>query len=50
MDWPVGLHYAEQPNVTQAHRLQGKLFLTVGELDTNVERASTMQVVNLFLS
>jgi dipeptidyl aminopeptidase/acylaminoacyl peptidase len=46
MGWPVGPHYAEQSNVTQAHRLVGKLLLIVGELDHNVDPASTMQVVN----
>ncbi len=46
MGWPVGPHYAEQSNVTQAHRLQGKLMLVVGELDKNVDPASTTQVVN----
>lgn len=46
MGWPVGPHYAEQSNVTLAPRLSGKLLLMVGELDTNVDPASTMQVVN----
>ncbi|MBN1804959.1 MAG: DPP IV N-terminal domain-containing protein [Sedimentisphaerales bacterium] len=46
MGWPVGEHYAEQSNVTQAHKLKGKLLLAVGELDRNVDPASTMQVVN----
>ncbi|HEY1173713.1 MAG TPA: DPP IV N-terminal domain-containing protein [Verrucomicrobiae bacterium] len=46
MGWPVGPHYAEQSNVTQAHKLQGKLMLVVGELDKNVDPASTMQVAN----
>jgi len=46
MGWPVGPHYAEQSNVTQAHRLQGALLLTAGELDRNVDPASTMQVVD----
>lgn len=49
MGWPIGEHYAEQSNVTQAHRLQGKLFLTVGELDRNVDPASTMQVVDALI-
>jgi dipeptidyl aminopeptidase/acylaminoacyl peptidase len=49
MGWPVGPHYAEQSNVTQAHRLQGKLLLMVGELDHNVDPASTMQVVNALI-
>lgn len=46
MGWPIGPHYAEQSNVTQAHKLQGKLLLMVGELDHNVDPASTMQVVH----
>jgi dipeptidyl aminopeptidase/acylaminoacyl peptidase len=46
MGWPVGPHYADQSNVTQAHRLTGKLMLVVGELDRNVDPASTMQVAN----
>jgi dipeptidyl aminopeptidase/acylaminoacyl peptidase len=46
MGWPVGPHYAEQSNVTLAHQLRGKLLLMVGELDKNVDPASTMQVVN----
>jgi dipeptidyl aminopeptidase/acylaminoacyl peptidase len=46
MGWPVGPHYAEQSNVTQAGKLQGKLLLIVGELDKNVDPSSTMQVVN----
>lgn len=46
MGWPIGPHYAEQSNVTQAHKLQGKLLLIVGELDRNVDPASTMQVVD----
>lgn len=46
MSWPIGPHYAEQSNVTQAHKLMGKLLLIVGELDNNVDPASTMQVVN----
>lgn len=49
MGWPLGPHYEEQSNVTQAHRLQGKLLLTVGELDRNVDPASTMQVVNALI-
>jgi dipeptidyl aminopeptidase/acylaminoacyl peptidase len=49
MGWPVGPHYAEQSNVTNAHKLQGKLLLIVGELDRNVDSASTMQVVNALI-
>lgn len=45
MGWPIGPHYAEQSNVTHAHRLEGALMLVVGELDHNVDPSSTMQVV-----
>ncbi len=46
MGWPIGPHYEEQSNVTQAHRLQGDLMLIWGELDRNVDPASTMQVID----
>ena len=46
MSWPLGPHYAAASNVDNAHRLQGDLLLVVGELDTNVDPASTYQVVN----
>ena len=49
MGWPVGPHYDEQSNVTQASRLSGKLLLMVGEMDRNVDPASTMQVVNALI-
>jgi dipeptidyl aminopeptidase/acylaminoacyl peptidase len=45
----VGPHYAENSNVTHAAKLRGKLLLTVGELDRNVDPASTMQVVNALI-
>lgn len=46
MGWPVGPHYAEQSNVTNAHKLQGKLMLIVGEIDDNVDPQSTHQVAH----
>ncbi|MDB5308486.1 MAG: peptidase [Gemmataceae bacterium] len=46
MGWPVGPHYAAQSNVTNAHKLKGRLLLVVGEVDRNVDPASTMQVAN----
>lgn len=49
MGWPMGEHYAEQSNVTQAHRLTGKLLLIVGEMDRNVDPASTMQVAHALI-
>ncbi|MBN2417184.1 DPP IV N-terminal domain-containing protein [bacterium] len=50
MGYPVGPHYAESSNVENARLLRGKLFLIVGELDTNVDPASTMQVVDALVS
>lgn len=44
--WPVGPHYADNSNVTHAAKLRGKLLLAVGELDRNVDPASTYQVAN----
>ncbi len=49
MSWPIDSHYSDQSNVTQASKLQGKLLLMVGELDRNVDPASTMQVVNALI-
>ena len=49
MGWPIGPHYAEQSNVDQAHRMNGKLLLIVGEVDRNVDPASTMQVVKALI-
>lgn len=46
MGWPVGPQYAASSNVDNAYRLQGKLLLVLGELDNNVDPASTLQVVN----
>jgi dipeptidyl aminopeptidase/acylaminoacyl peptidase len=49
MGWPIGEHYKQQSNVTMAHRLKGKLMLVVGELDRNVDPASTLQVVGALI-
>src|SRR5260370_556880 len=49
MGWPIGPPYEEQSNVTQAKKLQGKLLLTVAELDRNVDPSSTMQVVKALI-
>jgi dipeptidyl aminopeptidase/acylaminoacyl peptidase len=46
LGWPVDESYARNSNVTDAHKLQGNLLLVVGELDENVDPASTMQVVH----
>lgn len=46
MGWPIDDSYARSSNVEDAAKLQGKLLLIVGELDTNVDPATTYQVVN----
>jgi dipeptidyl aminopeptidase/acylaminoacyl peptidase len=46
MGWPVDDSYARSSCVTDARKLRGKLLLMAGELDKNVDPASTMQVVN----
>jgi dipeptidyl aminopeptidase/acylaminoacyl peptidase len=50
MGWPVDASYEAASNVVHAHRLQGNVFLTVGEVDTNVDPASTLQVVNALVA
>ncbi|KAK0620533.1 Alpha/Beta hydrolase protein [Immersiella caudata] len=46
MGWPVDQAYEDSSNVVHAGRLRGALMLIVGELDDNVDPASTLQVVN----
>jgi dipeptidyl aminopeptidase/acylaminoacyl peptidase len=46
MGWPLGPQYAESSNVDNAYRLQGKALIIVGEMDSNVDPASSMQVIN----
>ncbi|HEX8030094.1 MAG TPA: prolyl oligopeptidase family serine peptidase, partial [Vicinamibacterales bacterium] len=49
MGWPIGPQYSASSNVDHADLLQGKLMLMFGELDTNVDPSSTMQVVNALI-
>jgi dienelactone hydrolase len=49
MGWPIGPHYAACSNMENAAKLEGKLMLLVGEMDTNVDPSSTMQVVNALI-
>ena len=46
MGYPVGPWYSESSNVDNAYRLEGKLMLINGEIDDNVDPASTLQVVS----
>jgi dipeptidyl aminopeptidase/acylaminoacyl peptidase len=45
MGWPVDEAYTKNSNVVDAYKLEGNLLLTAGELDSNVDPSSTMQVV-----
>ncbi len=49
MGWPIDERYGASSNVDNASRLQGHVLLIVGELDMNVDPASTMQVVNALI-
>ncbi|MBP7948946.1 MAG: prolyl oligopeptidase family serine peptidase [Verrucomicrobiales bacterium] len=49
MGWPVGKQYEAASNVANAHRLKGRLLLTWGEMDTNVDPSSSMQVVHALI-
>lgn len=49
MSYPIGEQYKESSNVDNAHLLSRPLMLVVGELDDNVDPASTMQVANALI-
>ncbi|MBQ8283382.1 MAG: prolyl oligopeptidase family serine peptidase [Paraprevotella sp.] len=49
MSYPIDSSYVESSNVENAHKLSRPLMLVVGELDDNVDPASTMQVVNALI-
>ncbi|MEO0475820.1 MAG: prolyl oligopeptidase family serine peptidase [Planctomycetota bacterium] len=49
MGYPVDQSYIDSSNSEDAHKLGGRLLLTVGELDRNVDPASTMQVVDALI-
>lgn len=49
MGYPVDESYSACSNVDNAHLLSRPLMLVVGELDDNVDPASTMQVVNALI-
>ena len=49
MGYPVGPQYAECSNIDNAGRLQGKLFLIVGEMDNNVPPESTLRFVDALI-
>lgn len=49
MGYPVDESYSASSNVDNAHLLTRPLMLVVGEMDDNVDPASTMQVVNALI-
>ena len=49
MGYPVGKAYKQSSNVENAHLLRRPLMLVVGEMDDNVDPASTMQVADALI-
>jgi dienelactone hydrolase len=49
MGYPVGPQYSECSNIDNAHRLQGRLMLIVGEMDRNVPPESTMRFADALI-
>jgi dipeptidyl aminopeptidase/acylaminoacyl peptidase len=49
MGYPVGPHYQEQSNITNAAKLQGNLLLIVGEADENVPPESTFRLADALI-
>jgi len=49
MGYPIGPEYEACSNVANAAQMQGNLMLILGELDDNVDPASTMQFVNALI-
>ncbi len=49
MGFPVGPHYSASSNIDNADKLQGHLFLMVGELDTNVPPESTLRLADALI-
>ena len=49
MGYPIDESYAQSSNVEMAHKLSRPLMLVVGEMDDNVDPASTMQLANALI-
>ena len=49
MGWPVDSSYVASSNVANAHLLERPLMLMVGEMDDNVDPASTMQLADALI-
>lgn len=49
MGYPVGPQYTENSNTVHADQLQGRLMLIAGEMDDNVDPATTMQMADALI-
>jgi dipeptidyl-peptidase-4 len=49
MGYPVGPQYSDCSNIDNAWRLKGKLFLIVGEMDSNVPPESTLRFADALI-
>ena len=49
MGFPAGKHYDEQSNLSLAGQLQGKLMLAHGNMDNNVNAASSMRMADALI-
>lgn len=49
MGYPVGAHYNDQSNITNAAKLKGHLLLIVGEADDNVPPESTLRLAGALI-
>jgi dipeptidyl aminopeptidase/acylaminoacyl peptidase len=49
MGYPVEEFYEEQSNITNSHKLEGKLLLVHGAMDDNVNPASTIRLVDALI-
>jgi dipeptidyl aminopeptidase/acylaminoacyl peptidase len=45
MGYPIGKWYSENSNVDNAYKLNGELLIINGQMDTNVDPASSLQVI-----
>lgn len=43
---PVGIEYSQSSSIDNAHRLQGKPMIVVGEMDHNVDPTSAFQLAD----
>ena len=46
MGYPIGPEYLASSNVVNAHLLKGRALIVIGEMDSNVDPASSLQVVD----